>query len=257
MFCTKCGANNEDNNVFCKQCGARLTKPVPNSAGNQSVSVSSRVVQAHVPMNIMLMVGGVVIVIAILVGGYLKLAGMKTGEKDIIAIDGIDSELIYEISDEDIYDISLREDTNGSVKDYASATGNDTNIEGFDTDDVQMSELSIIESSKLLKEQTRAQNKEALLEIINDDSLTKDAKQDAINSMITLTETAQKESDAQLLLEAKGYTQTVVSISGDVADVMIEAPSLTDAQTAQIIDIVQRKTDIVSEKIIITVVSGE
>ena len=117
--------------------------------------------------------------------------------------------------------------------------------------------VSTLAGAKLLKEQTRAQNKETLLEIINNDTLTEDAKQDAINSMIVLTETAQKESDAQLLLEAKGYTQTVVSISGDVADVMVEAPSLTDAQTAQIIDIVQRKTSIAPENIIITVSGAE
>ena len=41
--------------------------------------------------------------------------------------------------------------------------------------------------------------------------------------------------------------------SGDSADVMVAATSLTEAQTAQIIDIVQRKTEIAPENIIITV----
>ena len=54
-------------------------------------------------------------------------------------------------------------------------------------------------------------------------------------------------------LEAKGFTQTVVSISGDTADVMVEAANLTESQTAQILDIVQRKTNITPENIIITV----
>ena len=63
----------------------------------------------------------------------------------------------------------------------------------------------------------------------------------------------QKESDAQMLLEAKGFAQSVVSISGDCADVMVEASSLTQEQTAQIIDIVQRKTEVAPENIIITV----
>lgn len=95
------------------------------------------------------------------------------------------------------------------------------------------------------------------MEIIQSEELTEDAKKDAVNSMITLTETAQKESDAQMLLEAKGFTQTVVSISGDSADVMVEAASLTEAQTAQIIDIVQRKTAVSAENIIITVSGAE
>ena len=39
---------------------------------------------------------------------------------------------------------------------------------------------------------------------------TEEAKKDAVNTMITLTETAQKESDAQMLLEAKGFAQTII-----------------------------------------------
>jgi stage III sporulation protein AH len=117
--------------------------------------------------------------------------------------------------------------------------------------------VSSLAGAKLLKEQTRAQNKQSLLEIINSDELTEEAKKDAVNSMIALTENAQKESDAQMLLEAKGFTQAVVSISGDSVDVMVEAPSLSAAETAQIIDIVQRKTEIAAENIIITVSGAE
>lgn len=45
----------------------------------------------------------------------------------------------------------------------------------------------------------------------------------------------------------------MVSISGDKADVMVETANLTESQTAQILDIVQRKTDVAPENIIITV----
>ncbi len=113
--------------------------------------------------------------------------------------------------------------------------------------------VNSLAGAKLLKEQTRAQNKEALLEIIDNSSLTEEAKQEAVDSMIAMTETAQRETDAEMLLEAKGYTETVVSISDGTADVMIGAVSLTDTQTAQIIDIVQRKTEVAPENIIITV----
>lgn len=113
--------------------------------------------------------------------------------------------------------------------------------------------VTSLAGAKLLKEQTRAQNKEALLEIIDNASLTEEAKQEAVDSMIAMTETAQRETEAEMLLEAKGYTETVVSISDGTADVMIGAVSLTDTQTAQIIDIVQRKADVAPENIIITV----
>ena len=265
----------------------------------------------------------------IAVAGYLNFAGTKIGEEDFISVDGSNSELTYEISDEDtmnadMYAISLREDTEGTIADYsqqAAATDANGDILSLDTDDAAITEnyltegmdtnalaadtaatnnmtdsnlqanaeaaeshgvlaanseenadaniieqevpgeavftsasgVSTIAGANLLKEQTRAQNKESLMEIINNESLTEKAKKDAVNTMITLTETAQKESDAQMLLEAKGFAQTVVSISGDSADVMVAATSLTEAQTAQIIDIVQRKTEIAPENIIITV----
>lgn len=236
--------------------------------------------------------------VMIAVAGYLNFAGTKIGEEDFISVDGSNSELTYEISDEDMYAISLREDTDGVVTDYseyAAVTGTESDIASLDTDDTTITEnylksdmdtqvasntdesgatvieqetpgeavftsasgVSTLAGAKLLKEQTRAQNKESLMEIINSEDLTEDAKKEAVNSMIALTETAQKESDAQMLLEAKGFAQTVVSISGDTADVMVEAASLTEAQTAQIIDIVQRKTDIAAENIIITVSGAE
>ena len=104
-----------------------------------------------------------------------------------------------------------------------------------------------------IRDRTIAKNKATLLEIINNENLSEAAKQEAIDSMLTMTQTAQKETDAQMLLEAKGYADTVVSINDGTVDVMVNAVSLTDAQTAQIMDIVQRKTDVSAENIIITV----
>jgi len=246
--------------------------------------------------------------VMIAVAGYLNFAGTKIGEEDFISVDG-SSELTYDISDEDMYAISLREDTDGMIQNYASGTGDDTDIASLDTDDVTITDnylssdmnavsdsaidtaaaddaasadtlavntdesgatvieqeipgeavftsasgVSTLAGAKLLKEQTRAQNKESLLEIIQNEELTEEAKKEAVDSMIALTEIAQKEADAQMLLEAKGFAQTVVSISGDKADVMVETANLTESQTAQILDIVQRKTDVAPENIIITV----
>ena len=112
--------------------------------------------------------------------------------------------------------------------------------------------ITSLAEANLLKEQTRVQNKEALLEIINNTNLSESAKVEAVNSMIAMTEVAQKECDAEILLEAKGFENAVVSISGESVDVMIGAMELTDAQRAQIEDIVKRKTGILAENIIIS-----
>ena len=104
--------------------------------------------------------------------------------------------------------------------------------------------ISNLADARLLKEQTRARNKENLLEIINNEGLTESQKTDAINSMITLTDISEREMSAEILLEAKGFQNSVVSITGDSADVCVAASELTEVQCAQIIDIVQRKTGV-------------
>ena len=112
----------------------------------------------------------------------------------------------------------------------------------------------VLSEAKLLKEQTRARNKETLLEIINSAGLTDEQKQSAVDSMVRMTEIAEKEAAAEILLEAKGFTDVVVSINGDAVDVVVNAAALDEAMRAQIEDIVKRKTEIPAENIIISTV---
>ena len=115
--------------------------------------------------------------------------------------------------------------------------------------------MTILSDAKLLKEQTRAKNKETLLEIINSAGLTDEQKQEAVDSMVTMTAIAEKEAAAEILLEAKGFQDVVVSINGDAVDVVVNAPALDDIMRAQIEDIVKRKTEIPAENIIISTVA--
>ena len=54
------------------------------------------------------------------------------------------------------------------------------------------------------------------------------------------------------MLEAKGFKNVVVNLTGETADVVIPEAELSDAQRAQIEDIVKRKTNIAADKIVIT-----
>ena len=101
---------------------------------------------------------------------------------------------------------------------------------------------------------TRARNKETLLEIINSTELSDAQKQEAVDSMVRMTDIAEKEAAAEVLLQAKGFQEAVVSINGDAVDVVINAAELSDAQRAQIEDIVKRKTDIAAENIVISTI---
>lgn len=112
-------------------------------------------------------------------------------------------------------------------------------------------------AAKLTREQSRAKNKETLMGIINNDAIASKDKKSAIKQVAEMTEDAQMESAAELMLEAKGFPDAVVSIEKDSADVIVNANQLTEQQLAQISDIVTRKTDILAENIVITPVSVE
>ncbi|MDO4523348.1 MAG: SpoIIIAH-like family protein [Eubacteriales bacterium] len=116
--------------------------------------------------------------------------------------------------------------------------------------------MAILAEAKLSREQLRAQNKETLMEVINNDAIGEEQKQEAINSITSLTEKAEREAAAELLLDAKGFEGSVVSITDQSADVVINMAQITEAQRAQIEDIVKRKTEIAGENIVITPSGG-
>ena len=110
-------------------------------------------------------------------------------------------------------------------------------------------------SAKLSREQTRAKNKETLLEIINNANIAENQKQEAVDEMIALTDLTERETAAEILLETRGYADAVVTITDESADVVVGMSVLSDAQCAQIEDIVARKTGIAAQNIVINPLS--
>lgn len=109
-----------------------------------------------------------------------------------------------------------------------------------------------VAQAKVNREQIRSQNKEMLMEVINNESLSEEERQEAVASMVELTDLAEKEAAAEMMLEAKGFADVVVNLTGDSADVMVPSDQLDDVQRAQIEDIIIRKTEIPGENIVIT-----
>lgn len=112
-------------------------------------------------------------------------------------------------------------------------------------------------SARLTREQTRAKNKEMLMEIVDNKNVSEKQKKDAVNGIVKLTSIAEMESATEILLEAKGFKDVVVSIVDNSADVIVNAKNLKEQQIAQIEDIVKRKTEISPENIVISPVGVE
>lgn len=109
-----------------------------------------------------------------------------------------------------------------------------------------------LSQAKLNREQTRSKAKEMLLEIINNENLSEDSKKEAVSKMIEMTERIEKEAAAETQLAAKGFVDTIVSISDDSVDVTLAMESITDTQRTQIEDIIMRKTGCDLSDIVIT-----
>ena len=169
--------------------------------------------------------------VMVAVAGYLNYSGMEFGKETATlgkvqegaADEGAVSTSLIDIPslDEDVSveetgEISAASDGVEAETGDGAGTG-DTPGEAVLTSVTAGS--SFAAEAKLTREQVRAKNKETLLE---------------------------------LLLDSKGFLDAVVSISDGTADVVINQAEISEAERAQIEDIVKRKTNISGENIIIT-----
>lgn len=110
--------------------------------------------------------------------------------------------------------------------------------------------------TKLAREQSRGRNKEDLLSIIDNDTDAELDKQAAIDAVVKLTNYSDKENAMETLLSAKGFENSIVSMTDDAVDVIICKDNLTDAELAQIEDIVKRKADVSASQICVTLMGS-
>ena len=159
--------------------------------------------------------------VMIAVAGYLNYSGKLFGDTDSGT-----AEANAELANQELLDIS-QEDLETGTEDIES---NDNEVEGTPGEAVLTSgaaETTVAEA-KVTREQVRAQN------------------------MVQMTQIAEQEAAIETLIASKGFSEAVVSLDGTSADVVVKAAELTDANRAQIEDIVTRKTEIAPENIVIT-----
>lgn len=231
--------------------------------------------------------------IMIAVAGYLNFAGTKITQEEIMTTgtdsaviagetqmteDAADVAALFEISDEDLEqaEISDIESMDSEVvteqdnyleetMEEMMAQNSEETIEEQISDTeapgeavfTSSSSLDTLSGARLMKEQVRAKNRETLMEIINNVNISEEQKQEAVDGMIALTDIAEKETAAEILLEAKGFEDVVVSITDGMVDVVVNTVDLTEAQRAQIEDIVVRKTGVEAENIVISTIAQE
>ena len=190
----------------------------------------------------------IVTVLAILtvIAGYLKYTDSNFNDKN------------KEVTNE-IYESTYGTDDILSNGEIASLDENETG-EAVEETTLQPGE-AVMTSSKLTdfiiqaridREQIRSKNKETLLKVINDETVSEKEKTSAVEAMVEITKSSELENTIETLLEAKGFSNVIVTLSDSQVDVIIDEQEITDQKRAQIEETIKRKTDISADKIVIT-----
>lgn len=215
--------------------------------------------------------------IMIIVAGYLNFTGQEISTSGLVSSQNKEQSVQKKAEDKKSQKEDTVETSTDSKKDTTAKTDISAEDDGKDEYTVNDSgevvaseedpgEAVMVSNSlnsdyfsaaKLSREQSRAKNKETLMEIINNKSVTSKDKKAAVKEVAKITKASEKENAAELMLEAKGFSDAVVSISQGNADVIVNAKELSSQQIAQIEDIVKRKTGIAAHNIVITPVKVE
>lgn len=215
--------------------------------------------------------------IMIVVAGYLNFTGQEISTSGLVSSQNKEQSVQKKAEDKKSQKEDTVETSTDSKKDTTAKTDISAEDDGKDEYTVNDSgevvaseedpgEAVMVSNSlnsdyfsaaKLSREQSRAKNKETLMEIINNKSVTSKDKKVAVKEVAKITKASEKENAAELMLEAKGFSDAVVSISQGNADVIVNAKELSSQQIAQIEDIVKRKTGIAAHNIVITPVKVE
>lgn len=114
-----------------------------------------------------------------------------------------------------------------------------------------------VAQAKLTREQTHEKAKDNLEEIISNKTLSEAQQQEATKKLTVLSENLEKEVAAEELLGSKGFLNSIVSISDESTDVMIQKKEISKVEKAQIEDIVTRKTGCAVDNIVITTIQTD
>ena len=126
-----------------------------------------------------------------------------------------------------------------------------------DSDDLTAEELGensedtdYFAQAKLDREMALSRDTETLRAITEDPNADEMVKAEAFEKLIVMTENSQKEMKIETLIEEKGFKDALVFFGTDSSvDVVVNVPTLTDSDAAQICDIVSRHAGVDIDKI--------
>ena len=182
---------------------------------------------------------------------------MLTDEGDIAAVS--DDEVAVNDENPEILGEAALEETTAKTEESGKAEKTEENTEEAASPDAgtavfvnSSNDSSYFVQAKLDREQSRNKQKDMLNEMLNNENIDAEKKNEVTTAMLQIQQRIEKETAAESMIEAKGFNEVYVRIDDDTVDVVVDKAELTDAEIAQIEDIVKRKTGVSADKIRIT-----
>lgn len=198
----------------------------------------------------------------IAVAGYLTYAdGENTANTSKQAVD---NHVLTDLSENDILSEEVAREQSKVLETESESVGEVFTDEIEPSTQVQPGE-SVLTSSKvtdymaqvkLEREKNRSENKEVLNKIIDNKEISEDQKQSALDRLVHMTEVSELETQIENVLSTKGLEDTVVTIGDKNVDVVVGMTEITDAQRAQIEDVVKRKAEVSVDQIVISLMDA-
>ncbi|MCL2215942.1 MAG: SpoIIIAH-like family protein [Defluviitaleaceae bacterium] len=116
----------------------------------------------------------------------------------------------------------------------------------------QSRESSFFVQARLNREQNRSLERSILTELINNNNVEQEQRARAADQMLEIQRRIERETASEALIESKGFNEVYVRISDNAVDVIVSQETLTEAELAQIMDIIKRKTGVNETQIYIS-----
>lgn len=182
---------------------------------------------------------------------------MLTDEGDIAAVS--DDEVAVNDENPEILGEAALEETTAKAEESGKAEKTEENTEEAASPDAgtavfvnSSNDSSYFVQAKLDREQSRNKQKDMLNEMLNNENIDAEKKNEVTTAMLQIQQRIEKETAAESMIEAKSFNEVYVRIDDDTVDVVVDKAELTDAEIAQIEDIIKRKTGVSADKIRIT-----
>ncbi len=151
--------------------------------------------------------------------------------------------------------LQSQNETTTAVEQVSGNLGDSLYVAGttaaYETTQQNQTQSEYFAKAKLEKENSHDEVIDSLEDIIENDGINEENKQQIQTMLNEFCENVKAETDAENLITAKTASQCVVIINGDSCQVIMEKNSLNDTVILQITEIIEKNTNIFAENLTI------